>query len=216
MGRPLRMKASDLTFHITSRTNGKRLFMHKKKDQKMLCRVIRRILLKYGVAIHAFAPMMNHFHMLIHIANDSDLSQVIGEIKCTYAKYYNKKYGICGHFWGDRFRSTIIEDDRHALACLRYIDRNPVKAGLVDHPAQWQLNSFSSYALGQVHPILPLEPHPTYLALAKAKTRRRQIYLDFVLQQNSEADGLHGRLPKLQIFGSEEFELAVRNGFHNN
>ena len=103
MGRPLRLKTPGLTYHITSRTNGKRLFLKKKQDQKALCKILKLILSKYGVILYAFTPMMNHFHMIIRIENNSDLSQVMCEIKTFYAKYFNKKYKISGHFWGDRF-----------------------------------------------------------------------------------------------------------------
>jgi putative transposase len=210
MGRPLRIKAPDLTYHITSRTNGRRLFMKKKADQKMLCRCLHRILVKHGVIIYSFIPMMNHFHMLIHIENEADLSKVMCEFKVLYAKLFNKKYNLAGHFWGDRFKSCIVQDDRYALACLRYIDRNALNAGLVDHPDKWYLTSFTSYTYGQAHPILLLKPHPSYLALAPDRTKRRAFYLSFVLGKDELSDELHGRLHKLQIFGSAEFVDEVR------
>jgi putative transposase len=212
MGRPLRLKAPNLTFHIMSRTNGRKLFMKKKRDQKMLCVILRRILLKHQAALYAFTPMMNHFHMLVHTGDKADISRIMCEFKVQYAKYYNKKYGTSNHFWGNRFRSTIVEDDRHALICLRYIDRNPVKSGLVDHPGKWLFSSFHAYAYGTEHEILPLELHPTYLALAKLESKRHQFYQQFVLENNPEGDELHGRLPKLQIFGSAEFELEIKQG----
>ncbi len=177
------------------------------------CRCLHKILLKYGVIIHSFTPMMNHFHMLIHIENEADLSKVMCEFKSLYAKVFNKKYKLAGHFWGDRFRSCIVQDDQYALACLRYIDRNAVKAGLVDHPANWYLTSFTSYAYGQNHPILPLKPHPSYLALAKNRTKRRAFYLSFVIESDEFSDELHGRMDKLQIFGSSEFVEEVKQRF---
>jgi putative transposase len=210
MGRPRRLKAPDLTYHITSRTNGRRLFMKAKADRKMLCRCLLKILHKYGVIIYSFTPMTNHFHMLIRIENEADLSKVMCEFKTRYAKLYNKKYKYEGHFWGDRYRSCIVQDDRYALACLRYIDRNAVKAGLVEHPAQWYLTSFRSYAYGENHPILPLMPHPTYVALAPDRIQRRAFYLSFVIGSDRMSDGLHGRLDKLQIFGSAEFIEEVK------
>jgi putative transposase len=210
MGRPLRLKAPQLTYHITSRTNGRKLFLKKKQDQKALCKILKRSLLKHAVIIYAFSPMTNHFHMLIRIEKETDLSQFMCEFKSYYSKYFNKKYNISGHFWGDRFKSTIVQDDQHALACLRYIDRNPVKAGLVDHPAKWFFNSFHSYAYGKHHSLLPLQPHPTYLALAATKTRRYILYRAFVIGDDKESDELFGRLSKLQFFGTEEFITSIK------
>jgi putative transposase len=210
MGRPLRLKAPNLTYHITSRTNGKKLFMKKKADQKLLCRCLKKILLKYGVILYSFTPMSNHFHMLIRIENQADLSKVMCEFKVLYAKLFNAKYKLKGYFWGERFKSCIVQDDQYALACLRYIDRNPVKAGLVDHPGKWEMGSFGSYAYGQTHGILPLQPHPTYLALAKQKIKRRAFYLSFVLEKDDLSDDLHGKLGRMQIFGSSEFADEVK------
>ena len=70
--------------------------------------------------------------------------------------------------------------------------------------------TFRSYAYGQAHPILQLQPHPTYLALASSRTKRRAVYLSFVLGKDELSDELHGRLHKLQIFGSAEFIKEVR------
>jgi len=210
MGRPLRLKAPGLTYHVTSRTNGGRLYLHAKQDRKMLCRYLHRILLKYDVIAYSFTAMSNHFHAIIHIKNDADISKIMCEFKTLYAKYYNRRYHTCGHFWGDRFHSTIVQDDRHALACLRYLDRNAVKAGLVNHPSQWPLTSFNTYAYGKKHPILSLTPHPTYLALARDKVGRREMYISFVLNQEPHLDDLHGKLWRLQIFGSQEFIAEVK------
>jgi len=210
MGRMQRIMAPEFMYHITSRTNGKSLFMRKKRDQKMLCRILKQALLKHGIVLYAFTPMMNHFHMLIYLNRDANLAQFMCEFKAAYARYFNRRYGMSNHFWGDRYRSTLVQDDRHALACLRYLDRNPVKAGLVTHPEQWQFNSFRTYAYGEDHPLLPIELHPTYLGLAKNQAKRRNLYLAFVLDQDEFSDELHGRLERLQFFGSEDFIAAVK------
>jgi putative transposase len=210
MGRAYRIRVPELTYHITSRTNGRRMFMKKKRDQKMLCRILNQALLKHCIVLHAFTPMMNHFHMLIYLKKDADLARFMCEFKAAYARYYNRKYGLCNHFWGDRYRSTVVQDDRHALACLRYLDRNPVKARLVEHPKEWELNSFGCYAYGEVHPLLPIEPHPTYLSLSNNQTKRRTLYSSFVLGKDQLSDELHGKLARLQIFGSTEFIQEVK------
>lgn len=210
MGRPIRIKVPELTYHITSRTNGRRLFLKRKKDQKLLCRVLKLCLIKHGVSIYAFTPMMNHFHMLIRFEKNSDLSKFMAEFKSSYAKSFNRRYNLSGHFWGNRFHSTIIQNDAHALACLRYLDRNPVKAALVEHPGKWTFNTFRNYAYGEEHPILPIIPHPTYLSLAHSKEKRRALYLAFVINKDALSDDLHGQLHRLQFFGSEAFIEEVK------
>ena len=205
MGRHSRLKGNRLSFHIFTRTNAKKILMKTKADHRALCAHLLRVLKKYSIIIHAFTPMGNHLHMIIHIHNDADLSKFMCEFKTAYAKYFNKKYNTCGHFWGERFSSTIIQDDKHMLTCLRYIDRNPIKAKLVDHPAKWFFGSYATYAYGRKHPILPITIHPIFLELSANQDRRRQIYQNLVEDDNAVPYNLHGNLYKLQIFGSIEF-----------
>jgi REP-associated tyrosine transposase len=180
MGRPLRIKAPDLTYHITSRTNGKRLYMKKSKDRKALCRILQRIKLKHKAHIYGFTPMTNHFHLLIKVDESADISSFMCEFKTAYAKYFNHRYNTSGHFWGGRFGSEVVQEDQHMLACLRYIDRNPVKAGLVTNPSEWSLSTYHYYASGKEHTFLKIEYHPLYLELGPDPVSRCRAYQDFV------------------------------------
>jgi REP-associated tyrosine transposase len=205
MGRLLRMKAPEVTYHITSRTNGKKLFMKKSKDRKALCRCLQRIKLKHQAKIYGFTPMGNHFHLLVKMVGESDLSAFMCEFKTAYAKYYNRKHNTSGHFWGDRFHSTIIAENKHMLACLRYIDRNPIKAQLVEQPGQWSYSTYACYAFGQSHLVLTVDLHPTYLALAENTKQRCQLYADYVRLEDSLSDSLPGELHTMRCLGSAEF-----------
>lgn len=128
------------------------------------------------------------------------------EFKTAYAKYFNNKYNISGHFWGDRFRSTIVQEDQHLLACLRYIDRNPVKAGLVSNPKHWQNASFHYYAYGNPHETLSLDWHPVYLELSPDVERRQAMYIEYV--EGADLDDLSGKMDSMQVFGTEEFIIS--------
>lgn len=205
MGRPLRIKAPNLVYHITSRTNGRRLFMKKGRDRKALCRHLQQMKMKYGVKIYGFTVMTNHLHLLIHTGEQSDISQFMCEFKTAYAKYFNAKYNMSGHFWGDRFHSTVVEEDRHLLTCLRYIDRNPVKAGLVKDPGNWHSSSFNYYAHGKPDEVLSLDWHPVYLEMSNDAERRRALYVEFVVGEDPDSEALFGKMDSIQIFGSEEF-----------
>ncbi|MBN1594770.1 transposase [candidate division FCPU426 bacterium] len=211
MGRPKRLKGADTTYHITTRTNGKKLFMKKKSDHKALCRCILKLLSKHNIICHAFTPMTNHFHMIIYIENhSSDLSQFMCELKTAYAKYYNHKYNMSGHFWGDRFKSTIIEAEKYLLACMRYIDRNPVKAGLVSMPGDWHYSSYHFYASGQNHPILSIISHPAYLSLSEDVIQRQELYKEFVNQPDALSDSLHNTMDKNQFLASDNYILNFK------
>ncbi|MBN1594634.1 transposase [candidate division FCPU426 bacterium] len=205
MGRPLRIKASDITYHITSRTNGKRLYMKKSRDRRALCRCLQKVQHKYKFIIYGFTPMGNHFHLLLKIADTADLSQIMCEFKTAYAKYYNSKYNTSGHFWGDRFRSTLVDDDKHLLACLRYIDRNPLTAGLIKTPQFWRYGTYACYAFGARHEFLKIKLHPTFLEMASTGGQRRLLYRDYVSRPDSLSDNLRRTLDKRLFWGSPAF-----------
>ena len=84
--------------------------------------------------------MENHVHFIIFEGSD-DLSRIMKRINTSYAYYFNKKYQRVGHVFQDRFRSEAIEKENYLLAALRYIHNNPVKAGIVSHPSQYQWSS---------------------------------------------------------------------------
>lgn len=211
MGRPRRLKAPNLTYHITSRTNGQRMYLKAHRDKKAFVRILQKILVKYGVILYSLTIMTNHFHMLIRIENLADLSQILCEFKVAYAKYYNARYHMSGHFWGNRFRSTIVQDDRHALICLRYIDRNPVRAGLVNHPRFWPHGTFRAYAYGSIPSISAVTFHPAYVALSKKAATRRHMYHNLVVNGGHESEQIKIAVHRGPFFGSEEFgkELNV-------
>ena len=209
MGRPLRLKAPNVVYHITSRTNGKRLYLKSKKDHKALCRCLERIRLKYKALVYKYLPMGNHFHLVIQLPDNSDLSQFMCEFKARYAKYYNRRYNTSGHFWGERFHSTIVQADQHLLACFRYVDLNPVKAGLVQHPSQWEHHCYPYYAHGQEHADLIISPHEVYISLSRDETRRREIYREFVTDGLPEKANGISRIWRQQVFGDAAFAASL-------
>jgi putative transposase len=91
-----------------------------------------------------------------------------------YAQYFNRKYGRSGPLWGGRYYSCIAESAFYVLACYRYIETNPVRAGLVARPADYRWSSHSTNARGLHDGIV--SPHPEYTALAGDDVSRRQVY----------------------------------------
>jgi putative transposase len=104
------------------------------------------------------------------------------QLNLTYFHYYRKLYGYFGHFWQDRFKSNIIEIDSYLLQCGKYIELNPVRAGMVDHPAQYPFSSYNFYAIGK--PDTLITPSPAYLGLSDSSSLRQKQYVDFVVDSS--------------------------------
>lgn len=135
--------------------------------------------LEYYVALHKcrlfnFVIMPSHVHLLLMTDGGGLIDNFMHDWCLAFSHDYNKRNGRSGHLWRHRYRSKIITDDMYALACLRYIDKNPVAAGLVNDPAKWPWSGFSFYAYGT--PSELLTEHPSYLLLGDNDDERQRFY----------------------------------------
>ncbi|MDR2150745.1 MAG: transposase [Spirochaetaceae bacterium] len=128
-----------LTYHVTSKVN-RDAFELEPDDMKELFLVVIEEAIKKGFKFKLwnFCIMGNHFHFLITPKKGESLSSIIKWIKMVFAIRWNKRHNKTGHFWGDRFYSREIKDQRDFWTVYNYIDQNPVAAGLVQKPEDWQ------------------------------------------------------------------------------
>ena len=123
--------------------------------------------------------MDNHFHLLLTPQADKALSKMMQDLGRDYVRYFNKKHTRTGTLWEGRFRSALIQTDRYFLACMVYIDLNPVRAGMVaqalDHP--WSSPAHYTGARQDSW----LVPHEVYWALGNTPFAREKAYAELVL-----------------------------------
>ena len=129
--------------------------------------------------------MNNHLHLLLKPPEWDALAKAMQGIKLSYTHWYNRKYKRIGHLWQGRFNSCPVEEEAYLLACGRYIERNPVRAGIVSSPTEYRWSSCRRHGLGELdaladrHPLLDdLEPDPNIA---------HEVWLDYV-SQASEAE----------------------------
>ena len=120
------------------------------------------------------------------------------------AKTFHRLRNRCGHFWERRYRACLVEDDLYALAALRYMDRNPVRAGIVEDPATYAGSSCASYALGVPNRLIQF--HPSYLGLSPyAKVRQGHYRAILAPSPDSHLEGRDSRWTSQRAVGSPEF-----------
>lgn len=125
-------------------------------------------------AVHAFVLMTNHVHLLITPETAQGPSRLMNLLGQRYVRAVNRAHGRTGTLWEGRFRSTVAADEAHVLACYRYIELNPVRAGLVEDPRAHPWTSYRANAEGMASRMLT--PHPCYLALGPDDSSRRAAY----------------------------------------
>jgi putative transposase len=127
-----------------------------------------------GCLVHAYVLMTNHVHLLITPKAANDISLLFQSIGRHFVPYINKTYQRQGSLWEGRHKGNILESENYFLACMRYIELNPVRAGMVEHPAQYRWSSYAANAQGIDNTII--QPHERYLSLGKTHDERQVAY----------------------------------------
>lgn len=129
-------------------------------------------------AVHAYALMANHVHLLVTPSGGTRASELALALCDRYQRYVAEAYGSENRLWEEDREIRPVHARRYVLACMRYIELNPVRARLVARPGDYRWSSFRSNALGQADTILT--PHPLYYALGRSPASRRDAYARFV------------------------------------
>jgi putative transposase len=135
-------------YHVLTRGNDKRRLFRDKRDHIFFLDTIRRYLVKFEIRIVHYCLMPTHLHFLARLDDAGDLPKFMQGILQVYADYFKRKYNSCGYVFQNRYKSLLIESEGYLLECGRYIERNPLRAGLVENIADYPWSSFSFYANG--------------------------------------------------------------------
>lgn len=133
---------------------------------------------KFDVAIHAYVLMGNHFHLLVTPQTVEGLPQMMQAVGRRYVRYFNDSQNRTGTLWEGRYRSTVIQADRYLLACMAYIDLNPVRAGLVAQARDYSWSSHGHYVGQRIDKVIT--PHPLVWALGNTPFAREAAYAELV------------------------------------
>ena len=148
MARQPRLTVPGYPHHVIQRGNDRQLIVRDNADRERLLALWHDHALQFKVAIHAYVLMDNHFHLLLTPETPEGVPQMMQGVGRSYVRYFNQKYERTGTLWEGRYRSSLIETDRYLLACMVYIDLNPVRAGMVADPADYPWSSHR-HCIGQ-------------------------------------------------------------------
>ena len=178
MARLPRLTVPGYPHHIIQRGNNRQAIFETADDYHALLAMLDEHARKSAVAIHAYVLMSNHFHLLATPETSEGIPAMMQAVGRRYVRYFNQRQGRTGTLWEGRYRSTLIEAERYLLACMVYIDLNPVRAGLVETAGQYPWSSHSHYT-GRRHDRL-VTPHPIYWELGNTPFAREAAYGELV------------------------------------
>jgi len=143
MPRRARNYIAGFPYHIVQRGNNRKAcFLEVENYQYYL------ELEKYGVEVHAYCLMTNHVHFLVTPRESDSISSVFKVVGNRYAQYVNKRYEHTGTMWEGRHKASMVQSERYLLSCYRYIELNPVRAGMVESPEEYRWSSYGYNAWG--------------------------------------------------------------------
>jgi putative transposase len=178
MARLPRLTLPGYPHHIIQRGNNRQPIFSRAADYQTLLDVLDENAKKFNVAIHAYVLMSNHFHLLATPATAEGLPQMMQAVGRRYVRYFNDTQQRTGTLWEGRYKSTLIQTDRYLLACMAYIDLNPVRAGLVSGPQDYPWSSYGHTTGQRIDKLIT--PHPLVWELGNTPFAREAAYAQLV------------------------------------
>jgi len=162
-----------------------------------------------GCQIHAYVLMTNHVHLLLTPERADSVACLFQSIGRHYVRYINQTYQRRGGLWEGRYKCNVIESQSYLFSCMRYIELNPVRAGMADHPAKYRWSSYAANALGVSNAILAV--HAEYLALGNSPDARQTAYRGLFdrMEEANELKLLRSTLQTGTPLGNARFKMEI-------
>lgn len=174
MPRRARLSLPGVPCHVIQRGNNRGPCFFVDADYRRFLDILHDQAEAHGCRVHAYVLMSNHVHLLLTPAREESTAGLMKNLGQRYVQYVNRSHGRTGTLWEGRFRSCLAQDDAYVLACSRYIEMNPVRAGMVRRPSDYPWSSFRANGQGAADPIVT--PHADYLRLGSDGCARRAAY----------------------------------------
>ena len=212
MARLPRLTVAGFPHHVIQRGNDRQAIVRDDQDRQRLLELWHEHARRCKVAIHAYVLMDNHFHLLVTPETQDGLPQMMQAVGRAYVRYFNLRHQRSGTLWEGRYRSNLIESERYLLACMVYIDLNPVRAGMVEQPQDYRWSSHR-HCIGLASDKL-VTHHALFWALGNTPFAREAAYAELVQAGLSSAqrDELTRSALSGWALGSEAFVSELQQG----
>lgn len=217
MARPLRITIANYPFHILDRGNNRQTVFNEDEDFVYFLKLLKRYIKELKFKLYHLCLMPNHIHLVMEPTIEGSLPKIMMRLTLAYSSYFNKKYKGAGHVWQGRYKSSLIDKEEYFMWCGLYVELNPVRAGLVAKPEDWQWSSYNFYALGKGHSLIEslidVDPY-FYSKLGRNSQERQERY-----QKNVEGVMREKFLKAIRkqldegVFGRKEFVQEMKQKF---
>jgi putative transposase len=178
MARLSRLTVVDYPHHVILRGNNRQNIFSATADYQRMLDLLHQYARAFGVEVHAYVLMTNHLHLLLTPRKAQGVPKMMQAVGRSYVRYFNSMHQRSGTLWEGRYRSTLIQTERYLMACMVYIDLNPVRAGLVGRPEDYPWSGFGIYTGLRMDKLIT--PHAQYWDLGNTPFAREMAYADMV------------------------------------
>lgn len=197
--------------HVIVRGNNREPIFYAEEDYQFYLEKLKQACDKHHCDVHAHVLMTNHVHLLVTPHKEDGLSKTIQMLGRYYVQYFNYIYERTGTLWEGRYKASLIDSDTYALICYRYIELNPVRAGMVDHPRAYPWSSYRHNALGEEDKLVV--HHHLYQTLGKADAQRQKAYRSLFRARipSRTLDEIRSATNKAWVLGSDYFKDRIES-----
>ena len=212
MARQPRPILPGIALHIVQRGNDASTCFRRDADYLLYLTHLRELADQVGCAVHAYCLMTNHVHLLVTPPTADACAALMRNLGQRYVQRFNRAYKRTGTLWEGRFRSFLVDSARYVLACYRYIEQNPVRAGMVAAPADYLWSSYHANAGLRADPLVT--PHAEYLALSEDSPMRQLAYRQLVEGALAQDDlnRIRETVQSGMPLGGESFKAKIEIG----
>lgn len=209
MARMPRVTYPGLPHHVIQRGNNRSAIFFDDGDYRTYLNWLAESMQRFGCSLHAYVLMTNHVHLLLTPKFDSSISRTLQSLGRRYVRYINGVYGRTCTLWEGRYKSSIVQSEQYLLACYRYIEPNPVKAGMVTHPGEYRWSSYAHNGLGKLEPLI--EEHEEYLRLGTGRNERFEVYRGLFSgsMEDSQLSTIRESANRNQVLGNDRFKDEI-------
>ena len=191
--------------HAIQRGNNREPIFAAEDDYRFYLECLAKAATEQGLAIHAYVLMSNHVHLLATPEREDSLSKTMQSVGRRYVQYFNHTYRRTGTLWEGRYKSTLVQSERYLLTCMRYVELNPVRATMVEHPGDYPWSSYRANAQGEENALLA--QHLLYRRLGQMREVRLKAYRQLFRAQiaKEELEAIRDATNKAWVLGEGRF-----------
>lgn len=184
MPRRPRLVAPDTPLHIIQRGNNRQICFCTDTDFLVYLDLLSRGIVKNNCLLHAYVLMTNHVHLLITPADTRSPGELMKSVGERYVRYFNEQHSRTGTLWDGRYKSCLVQDDAYLLVCHRYIEQNPVRAGMVSEPKLYRWSSHHRNAYNEADTMVT--PHAIFDKMGGDEDARARAYRELFFEQTTQ------------------------------